>query len=89
MRHLFGWSRPSVSHALATLLLFFVFAGGAAADPGLKPPPAASAPAPSQAAEPEFYLVPARAIEQVNQLFEGLRREIERLRAVVDKGVCS
>ena len=77
--------------ALATLLLFFVFAGAIAADPGLKPPPAVAAPAPAQpaAAAPEFYLVPARSIERISEVIEGLQREIARLRAIVDKGSCT
>lgn len=71
---------------LAALLLCCALAPALAEEPALKPPPAAKQPAPS---EQEFYVISARAIERVNQVIQGLQQEIERLRAIVDKGNCS
>ena len=85
---------------LATLLLFFIFSGAIAEEAALKLPPSENQPAPVQpqpsAAEPELYVISARVIERINAAMDRAsaaiktqQQEIERLRAIVDKGSCS
>lgn len=80
--------------ALAPLLLCVALAPAIAAEPALKPPPAAAAPTPAQPApeatpERPFVLIHAGLFDQIRALIAAQQREIERLRAITEKGSCS
>ncbi len=88
------WLATAAALFIAGLALADAFAG----EPALKPPPAALSPqeapklpSPAQPARPEqeFYIVPVRTMERVTEVVEAQQREIERLRALVEKGSCS
>lgn len=87
---------------LATVAALFIaslaVADAIAGEPTLKPPPAALSPqeapklpSPAQPARPEqeFYIVPAHTTERVSEVVEAQRREILRLRALLENGSCS
>ena len=97
-RHLFGWSRPSVSPTVATLAWCFIFAPAIAAEPGLKLPPVATETTPAQPplkwkegepGEQRFYVLPVSALRNVSEIIENMLREIQRLEAIVNKGSCT
>ena len=82
----------AVTLLCAALALAFARGPAIAEEPGSKPPPEVEQSTPSQPqpenSGQEFYIVPARAIERVEEIIKVQQREIERLRAITEKGSC-
>jgi len=79
--------------ALAVFVAGLAVHDALAQEPALQPPRAALSPSSvqpePQATAPEFYLIRAQTIEQINAAIETQEREIKRLRAITEKGSCS
>lgn len=85
-----------IATALALFIAGLAIAEALADEPNPSPPPATGQPAPppakseqSNAAQQQFYVVPAAVLVRVGELVEAQQREIERLREKLNQGGCS